>query len=198
MTLHTTDKIVQEIARKAFPDYNGKKFCVQVETGTINTTYNAYWSGGSRTYYNFVRLDTLQSMGEVPAQHPVFNKPINGADKVQLVPGLMCVKRTYFCGKDLGITIVVHPDNAPRLLPDTSEYTRDEMIVLIATRSYKNTYGGKTNIRFKEAHRDTGITEERWETAKQICIEKNLLNKAGSITNTGRNIAQQKRLYEFK
>jgi len=196
---HTTDKLVQEIGRAAFPDYKGKKFRVITQTHPINVKYNNYWDGGTRSWYNFVRLDTMESFGTIPDQHPWFNKAILGADKVQLVPGLVCVEHTHFQGKDLGLTIKVHPENAPKLLPDNiNTTTREEKIVLVATRSYKNTYGGRTNIRYKNAHRETGILPDEWETAKQSCINKGWLNKAGAITNTGKNIVQNTRLYELK
>ena len=195
--MYTTDNEVKKIASVAFPEYSGKKFRVEIEENPINVAYNNYWSGGSRTYYNFVRLDTLQSFGEIPAQS-AFDKAIIGADKVQLIPGLVCVQRDYFCGKDMGITIKVHPENAPKLIGETVELTRDEKIVLIATRSFKNTYGGRTNIRFLEGKRETGIEVEQWETAKKGLIEKGMLNKAGSITNEGRNAIGRTRFYELK
>lgn len=197
MALHTTDKLVQEIAKIAFPNYSGKKFMVVVQD-TVDTTYNAYWSGGTRYWYNFVRLDTMQAFGVVSAQHPVFDKAIENADCVKLVAGLVCVKHVHFCGKDLGITIMVCKENAPKLLPDNTEYTRQEKIVLSSTRANKNTYAGETNRRFKEARRITSITVDEWETAKQNLIEKKLLNKAGAITNAGRNVIQWTRLYELK
>jgi hypothetical protein len=97
----------------------------------------------------------------------------------------------------MGITIHVHPENAPKLLPDTS-VTRNEKIVLSATRSYKNTYAGRTGIRFEKAQKETGITLEQWEEASKTLIEKGMLNKARAITNDGRNIIQRTQLYELK
>jgi hypothetical protein len=70
------------------------------------------------------------------------------------------------------------------------------MIVLVATRSLKNSYAGRSNIRYHEAHRETGITEERWNTAQQSCIDKKLLRKNGSITNEGQHVCGSMRLGE--
>ena len=198
MTYHTTDQIVQKIAKVAFPDYNGKKFKVKVATGPVNVRHNAYWSGGSRTYYNFVRMDNMKAYGELPAQHPIFDKPIENATSIDLVPGLMCVEHHHFCGKDMGITIKVHPDNAPKLLSDTRKVSRNVKIVLAATRSFKNTYGGKTGIRYKEARRTTGIDIDQWHAAKNFCIKLKYLTKAGAITNAGMNIIQSIRLDSLK
>jgi len=198
MTYHTTDQIVQKIAKVAFPDYNGRKFKVVVTTQPVNTKYNAFWSGGSRTYYNFVRLDNMKAYGELPAQHPIFDKPIENAESINLVPGLMCVEHHHFCGKDMGITIKVHPDNAPKLLPNPVKITRHMKIVLAATRSFKNTCGGKTRIRYKEARRATGIGISEWVDAMKTCTQKGFLNKAGAITNAGLNIIQSIRLDSLK
>ena len=129
----------------------------------------------------------------------VYDKQIKGAEAVNLVPGLICVKHELFCGKDMGITLMVHPDNAPKLLSEKSEndLTKNELIVLVFSRSYKNSYGGQTNVRFKEAHRSKGITQEDWESAKRSLISKKLLNRAGALNNDGRNAVGNMREYEL-
>jgi len=55
------------------------------------------------------------------------------------------------------------------------------------TSRYKNTYGGETNIRYKEAKRETGISQDAWNTALASLKTSKLLNKAGAITTAGRN-----------
>jgi hypothetical protein len=198
MTYHTTDKLVQHIAKVAFPDYNGKKYKIKVATEPVNIRHNAYQSGGSRTLYNFVRMDTMKAYGELPFQHPVFDTPIENATSIDLVPGLMCVEHHHFCGKDMGITIKVHPDNAPKLLSDTRKVSKNVKIVLATTRSFKNTYSGKTGIRYKEARKTTGIDIDQWHAAKKFCIKLKYLTKAGAITNAGMNIIQSIRLESLK
>ena len=189
MTIHTNANEVKAVAQKAYPDYKGRKFAVKVANHPIDV--RSYWDGGSRNYYVFLRLDNLETM-EVP-QQSAFDAKIDGADAVPLAPGLVCVEHSYFCGKDMGITIHVHPDNAPNLIPEKKELNEDEEIVLIFTRSYKSSYAGISNYRFHEAQRSKGITLERWENAKQSLIEKKMLNKAGAITNEGRNAVDGKR-----
>lgn len=131
-------------------------------------------------------------------QQSAFDKPIANADSVQLVHGLACVKHTIFQGKDLGITIHVHQDNAHRLLPENKEeLTRDEKIVLVFTRSYKNSYAGETNCRFKQAQRSKGITKAQWDIAYQSLLEKKLLNKNGAINNDGRNAVENVNEYNL-
>ena len=183
-TIHTNDQDVMMIGRAAFPDYSGRKFRVKVAIHPINV--RSYWEGGSRTFFKFIKLSDVSKSFEVPAQS-AFDRPIEGADSVELVPGLACVSHSYFCGKDMGIEIMVHPDNAPRLLPEPMELTEDEKIVLKYTKGYKACYAGRSNNRLYEAQHYTDITEARWEVAKASCIQKGLLNKAGAITNAGRN-----------
>jgi len=182
-TIHTTDADVKKIALAAFPDYKGRKFAVKIENSTINVC--SYWSGGSRDYFVFLRLDNLKTF-EIP-QQSVFDKKIQGADAVSLLPGVVCVEHSYFCGKDMGITIYVHPENAPTLITEKKEITRDEKIVLVFTRTYRNTYAGRTNIRFHEATRSMKISLEQWNSAVKSLKDKKLLNAAGSITNEGKN-----------
>ena len=180
---HTNHTDVKKIAKAAYPNYNGRKFAVKIANHPLNVS--SYWEGGSRDYFVFLRLDNLQTY-EVPPQS-MYDPKIKGTESVKIVPGMLCVKHTYFCGKDLGITIYVHPDNAPNLLPDTNtELTRDEKIVLVYTKTYKNTYGGRTDIRFQEA-REKGISLEEWNKAVSSLQDKKMLNKARAITNEGKN-----------
>lgn len=92
-------------------------------------------------------------------------------------------------------TLYVHPDAMNKMIShDKDEVPKDEEIVLIATRMWKNTYGGEKNLRFKNAKRSTGITQERWDKAKENLIKNKYLTKAGALTTKGRNIAGDKML----
>ena len=184
--IYTDHPDVVALARRAYPDYTGRKFRIVVAEHPINV--KSCWDGGSCSFFKFIRLDGTSDTVEMPAQS-AFDTPVEGADRVPLVPGLACVEHTIFCGKDAGIRIHVHPENAPRLLPPAVELPEDERIVLKYTKSLKNTYGGRTNIRYTEAHSETGITPERWESSKVSLINKKLLRGDGSITNEGRNAA---------
>ena len=110
--MKTNNPLVKEIAKKAFPDYKGRKY--RIETAK-SVDVRSYWDGGSRDYFNFVRLDNLQVFGQVSAQS-MFDKPIHGADRVELIPGLACVRHSYFCGKDSGLTVIVNAENEQKLL----------------------------------------------------------------------------------
>jgi hypothetical protein len=123
--------------------------------------------------------------------HPMFDSPPPDAQNVPMPDGCALVEHSIFCGKDSGITIVVRTANAPRLLPpaDNGKLTRDQEIVLVATSTYKASYGGVSNFRFREATRQTGITESAWNSAKTSLIDSKHLNKRGAITPKGRNAA---------
>ena len=183
--MYTNDSDVRRLALTAFPEYNGHRFQVQIAK---SVDVRSCWDGGSRSFFKFVRLDGSGDTFTVP-QQSAYDPQIIGGDAVDLVPGLACVEHSIFCGRDTGITVYVHPDNAPRYLPAPVEVTDDEKTVLVFTSSLKSSYGGVSNYRYREAHRRTGITLERWDAAKVTLIGKGLLNKAGALTNEGRNLA---------
>lgn len=94
-----------------------------------------------------------------------------------------------------GATLYVHPEAMNKFISqEKDDVSKDEETVLIATRMWKNTYGGQKNLRFKNAQRETGITQERWEKAKENLIKNKYLTKAGALTTKGRNIAGDKML----
>lgn len=180
------DNPICNVGRKAFPGYNGRKFKLIISDGPIDV--RSYWDGGSRDYFRFINLENGKMSDNVPAQHPVFDQKIDGANKVKLPIGVACVKHSIFCGKDAGLSIHINPENAAKLLPNQEDITENEKTVLEYTSRYKNSYSGQTNIRYKEAKRDNKIdSQEKWDFAKQSLIEKGFLKKNGSITPKGRN-----------
>jgi len=188
--LSARDDGIRPIVRAAFPDYNGTKARIRAFTGP--RCVNSYWDGGSRSYFALVRLADGQSLG-LPTSHPYFNRqpdgsPMGALELRELPPGIVLVEHSIFCGRDTGITVHVRPDNLDQLkLPDAPQLAADERIVLQATRSFKASYGGISNYRLHEARREHGITRDRWDTAKAALIGRKLLNRAGAITNAGRN-----------
>ena len=79
------------------------------------------------------------------------------------------------------------PAEAEQTTLKPGELTWAEKVVLVATRSYKNSYGGRSNIRFANAHEDCGITQLEWDHAKAALAERKLLTAAGAITDAGRD-----------
>ena len=186
--------VMRKVAQAAFPNYSGRKFQVTFAE-TVNC--RSYWDGGSRDYYVFVRLDNFEKMA-APTSHPYFNRDVQNVESVPLQPGLVCVQHSIFCGKDTGLTFILHP-SASNLIPaPDNDLTRNEKIVLAATASLKSSYAGISNYRFHSAHNDTGISADDWESAVNSLIGKGLLRKNKAITPEGRNAIGNTRLYNLK
>jgi len=184
---------IRDIALKAFPDYNGKQFKVDIFKGPMNLT--SYWDGGSKTYYAIVSMKTGK-VKEIPENGGMYGgRPF----KISKLPeGFAVIEHSIFMGKDMGITIFVNPENLSKMLPAPDEVTWAEKVVLSATRSYKSSYAGIKDYRFHEALKDTGIKKSEWDEAKQNLIQKGFLNKAGAITDKGKNAIGNTNLWSLK
>jgi hypothetical protein len=173
---------VKLVCQKAFPNYRGRRIRIEFDVKSINM--RSYWDGGSKSSYAIVELSTNKTL-HAPSSHPMFDKQVEGIDSFNIPEGYVIVQHTIFCGKDLGLTIHTRDSMPP--LPSGQELTLNEKIVLYATRSLKSSYAGIKNYRFHEAKQATGITLNEYNAAKEILIEKKMLNKRGAITNEGRN-----------
>lgn len=185
-TIHmgTSDKAVVDIAKKAFPNYNGKMFKIYISDQPINCA--SYWDGGSREYFKFVNLIDLSVSEEVPAQS-MFDKQILNIDKVVLPPNIVCVKHSIFRGKDYGLTIIANSNSMSKYLPEKPNLSYNDKIVLHAAKSLKSNYAGISNYRFHQANRYTNISQEDYDNTKTSLIERKLLTATGAISNLGRN-----------
>lgn len=187
------DQTIKGIVRACFPNYNGNKFKISTD---IPKRVLSYWDSGSRTYFAFYGLDNHKVIN-VESNHPFWEagKP----NHLETLPKrVLLVAHSIFCGKDSGITIYSNADDLAPMLPKNEEtLTKDELIVLTFTRSYKSSYAGVSNYRFHEARRVYGMPETAWNTAKASLITKGLLNKAGAITANGKNAIQGKEVRTF-
>lgn len=190
MTTYTKAPEVKAVALAAFPHYRGNTFKVSEFAGPMRLDSN--WEGGSRN--TFVILD-LASMRQ--ATIPENGTPFSNGGKIMQISDLplncAVIEHTFFCGKDLGITIHARAENLTKLLPSgpAVELTRNQRIVLVATRSLKSF------ARFDNAHSYTGITQSDYETAKTELIAKGLLKPNGAITDEGRNLAGTQSLHSL-
>jgi hypothetical protein len=152
------------------------------------------WSGGSRELFHAIDFATGEH-ASIPGQTAA---PWDGARReltVPIKPGFAIVEHSMFCGKDMGLTFYLHPDNATRLLPPVVELSEHERLMLSATASLKSSYGGKDryemskdNVRYGNQEALAKFpTRAEWDAAKQSLIGRGLLNKAGAITVAGRN-----------
>jgi hypothetical protein len=206
-TIHLhANETMEALAKQAF-GYTGRKF--QVEAAERKHIVS-YWDGGTRSYW------AVLTMGQEGSTQPTnaivengkpqlrvigecggMNKPA-GID-VEIDANTIVAEHVIFCGKDLGIRFYVNPARLPQYLPaSANELTREQRIVLIATRSYKSSYAGMGNYRFVEAQRETGISAAAWERSKAECQQMGLLDKRGAITVEGRNAIGQADLWQYR
>jgi hypothetical protein len=166
--------------------YSGRTFkAVIADTVTLSDTY---WSGGTRSTYQAVNLDTGERYAPTMADCAphAFGGKLEG-QTVAIPPRTVIVEHSIFCGKDHGITFHARAEDIQPTLPAAVTLTPDEQTVLAAVIGLKSSYGGIPNFRWHEANKSTGITLDRWESAKAALIARGMLNKAGAITTAGRN-----------
>jgi hypothetical protein len=162
--------------------YRGEKFRVAV-VGAVSLTHGLDEGSGSYWW-------TVDERGLLPAMF---------SGELTLAANLFVVEHTFFCGQDLGLTLHLHPDSVPKWVESPAPIlTRDELIVLAATRDYVNSYGGRSDVRFAEANRETGIERGAWDAAGALLKSKGLLRQNGSITNEGRNVLGSRTLTILK
>lgn len=174
--------------------YNGRKFSAVVTDSVTIPAQAGNWGGGSRDTYKLVNVETGAAMD---ASDNISAPWDSGRQDrvVNLRPGFAVILHSMFCGKDMGLTFYVHPENAAKLLPAPSAaLSAHESIVLEATCSFKSSYMGKDrfemmgeNARYDAKLKATFPTREQWDAAKASLIGKGLLNKAGAVTVAGRN-----------
>lgn len=170
------DQQISAIAHACYPNYSGKKY--QIATANRYHLEN-YWSGGSRTYVVAYNLDTKQIQ---PAPEVTAN-PMNGAahSEIEIPLGVAMVEHVYFCGKDLGVRIVVRPESLAPLLPkqEATTLTDRQLSILATIRSYVSSYRKEVFARHNVAQ------EEKDELARL-----GYLTKQGGLTIQGKNTAQ--------
>ena len=187
-TIHNVDEVVKRLAMRAFPEYRGRRFklCILDDTGDDKISvslYGGYWDGGSKSYYRFLRLDQTGKTLAMPTAHPFFDRhnPKAVAQKnAFLVPGVALVEHSIFCGKDMGLTVTIHPRNAALLLPASVELSPAEQVALRVIDTYIS------SARLKYAAEE-GLTRDQYDFAKLALESRGLLRKNGSITPAGRD-----------
>ena len=181
--LETLPDVGRRILTASFPDYRGRTFRIERETGPVRVTSS--WVGGSRDYFAFVRLADMAAL-PVPTNGNMF---VGGLPAVEIPTGCVLVEHSIFCGRDHGITFHVRSDEAMALLPPpAAPLPWAQLVVLTATASLKSSHGGVKNLRQHEATRETGIVAADYEDAKAELVASGHLNAAGAITPKGRNV----------
>jgi len=178
-------------------NYTGKHFRAIVTDSVFIPADAGLWSGGSRTTYRAVNLES----GASRAASNDMASPWDSSRKdsrVELRDGLAIVSHVYFCGKDLGLTIYVNPTNAAALLPAPVELSPLARAVLKYTKERKSSYNGRDrfdmlcdDLRYSsdKLGLDSIPTRDDWNREKAELIAGGFLNKSGAITTKGKNAA---------
>lgn len=134
-------KDIPAIVAAAYPEYTGQKFRLAFKS---TFRMSDYWDGGSRTYVTAVKLEDGKLMMSTPdaVAHNPFNKQAHIT--FDIPKNVALVEHIFFCGKDLGIRIVVHPDTIllPKLLPEGLETVKESIKQSVLAGEYM-TGGGK-------------------------------------------------------
>lgn len=189
MNINTPE--VREIVSRAFPQFNGRDYRIEPFQGPMSLA--SYWSGGNRDYFAGVNLASGQ-LAHVRENGTPWMPSVG--ELTALPTGAAIVQ--YHAGPNQFACVYVNADNLSGFLPAPVELGRQQRIVLCATRSLKSSYAGIKDYRFHEAASETGITREQWDAGKAACIAAGLLNKAGAITDSGRNAIGSVQLWTFK
>lgn len=114
-TVKLTKSQVRPILKMTFPEYRGRTFRLEFRR---EYRPGCYWSGGTKTYFKVLRFEEEGiRLAEAPSE---MQNPYRAAahEKFGIRENWMIVERVYFCGKDMGIVIILHPDCpwVPKLL----------------------------------------------------------------------------------
>lgn len=106
---------VARVVNTTFPQYKGRKIWLE-PARTVNLN-DLNWSGGTRNQYRTCTLDGRAIGGsERYAMMAPWENPAEGIT-LPLPTGFLVVRHGMYQGRDVGLTIYVHPDDLAGLLP---------------------------------------------------------------------------------
>ena len=197
MTMQTVYLDAAQVPASIRGAYTGKQYRAIVTDSVYIPSDAGTWSGGSRTLYSAIHLSSGESRPACDSYSAPWDK--NRKDqRVELKPGFAIISHSIFCGKDMGLSIYIHPDNAAALLPAPIELNPLERAVLKYTKEKKSSYNGRDRFdmlvsdldypsKRKELNLEIAPTRDQWNQAKDSLIAKDLLNARGAITTKGKN-----------
>jgi hypothetical protein len=104
-----------DVPRVLKAGYAGRKFKLNILREFDVPVDANLWSGGSRETYRAIRLiDGAEiKLGSTSAPWSRDREE----KRILIEPGIVIVQHSYDCGKDMGLTFFVHPDNVVKFLP---------------------------------------------------------------------------------
>ena len=97
--------VIKQLIADCYPNYKGRTISLST---SVPRRIDSYWDGGSRRYYVFYHVASRKIIN-VHSNHPAF-EPNQPREFDKLPPGVVLVRHYIFCGKDVGITIFVEPE----------------------------------------------------------------------------------------
>ena len=109
VTTKTAPEVI-EVAKRAFPNYTGRKYSLEVFKGPKRL--DSCWDGGSRDTYKVIPLTkSTTGMFKVPENGTPFSNDGIICELSDLPEGLALVCHCIFCGRDIGLTVYVNANN---------------------------------------------------------------------------------------
>lgn len=171
-------------------DYKGKKFRAITATKYTHNSHDGYWHGGSRKTATAIRLrDGFAFPLDDTSKHPLHNP--SSSNTFDIKPGYAIREHSIFCGKDMGLTYYVHPQDTTLALPTPiPDLSSAELFVLHAIKSFKSA------DRYINAARDHRAPQpvpsiREYEVAKVTLANKGLLGGNGCLTTKGKNVIER-------
>jgi hypothetical protein len=107
MTNAERKKLVKALAKKFYPDHNGRKFRIEIK---VTYYMSDYWDEGSRCFCTAVDLSTGEGIATPDAATNPYNRIAHAS--FEIPQGVGILERCISCGKDVGITLYVAPPKA--------------------------------------------------------------------------------------
>ena len=181
--------MVYHLDRKDVPPamlgaYKGNK--IEAESCTsVDIPFDAgLWSSGTR--YHYISLDIASGrMFPLAGQDSSPWDENRKARTIDLLPGQAIVCQSVFCGRNMGLTYYMRPDDFAKIVPSDSGVALCD----VEKRVLRIIAGYKAFARNDEFRR-AGIEAGESDAIKARLIKLGLLNKAGAITISGRNACE--------
>ncbi len=163
--------------------YKGHK--IDVEISDHPMYLQSFWDSGSKKeYYCFDMNGKHIPVIIQNAPLPFYDGP--KADYTPS-PDKFLVEHSTFSGKDMGLTIYLHPASVMvKSLPTPSkpDIQQNDLFVLVTISTYKS-------FARPDAYRRAGFTTAEIDKIKERLFQQGYVNKAGAITPSGRNIVER-------
>jgi hypothetical protein len=114
LSVKVNRKPVEKLVAATFPGYRGRT--IRIEFTEKVMVYDLNWDGGTNNSYRQIDASGFSPDLSVMNSPAPWNNDYEGKT-IDLTPEMIVVKRSYFCGHDVGITIYAHPVYAPKWLP---------------------------------------------------------------------------------